>query len=208
MRILYFFICILFILINSSCNNDKKLILDENFSSNQLGWVEENTSSHFAEILNGKYIIQSLDSNSNQTSCESYSKSYLWNLPEKYTLVTDIQLLDYKYSNSYFGFFLWSSTLEYYFEIQPDGKTNIWEYDCNTDKKTLFSSHDITFINNKQVIMELKVEKTSFELFINNKKITEGNFKSKSWSNFRFISSSQSTISIDYLQIYNPEDYD
>lgn len=110
-------------LLVSSCESSKtnKLILDEPFNDNEIGWIEESTSSHILDIVDGYYRISSRDSMSSRTSRGRLLSNYLVNLPSEYSIESSIKLTESENEDTHFGIILLSPSLEYCISIYSTG---------------------------------------------------------------------------------------
>lgn len=186
-------------------NNESKFILNENFDENKLGWPEEETSSHHLYIKNGNYYLKSIDTARYRSSVYSLEDQYMRNLPDEYVIKTSIDLINRSRKDrdiTNFGLLLNSSSLEYEFSIYWHGLVKVTEYNNNTDSTITIFENQLTKMQST-ILIDLKINKTRFELFINGKSIGSGKLKTQSqfWQNIRLYTTTGSTIVIDYLKI-------
>jgi len=198
-------ILILGLVINHiSCSTDKdEYILDENFDSNELGWVEERTDFHYLDIRDGEYFIHSIDTSASRSSSGSLAGNYLYDLPKQYEIATSIKLSEKIKNNTHFGILLYSPTLEHNFAVFSDGEIVVTEYDFNKDSSNELLSKKIELSLSDPTNIIIKIKEMEFELVINNKTIGTGNFKTEtnSWYDLRLYTSVESSILVDYLRI-------
>ncbi len=189
----------------SSCESveGNNLILDENFDNNTLGWIEENTSSHYTDISDGYYRILSRDSNTTRTSCGSLMRSYLINLPQKYTIESSIKLINAEDDNTHFGIILQGASLEYAISIYPTGWTLFTEYDYNLDSIYTLSSKYVEPNYNSVLDVKFEINQNSYRLNINDIEIGRGELKMEPryWYDLRLYASKNSAIAVNNLNI-------
>ena len=181
----------------------KNYILDENFDSNKLGWVEESTGAHKIEFRDGFYFIHSIDTSSAQSSAGPQNISFLWSMPKAYEIISSFQSID-QGSTPHFGIILGSATLEYKFSYSHLNAGEVEEWDYNRDSEiTLFSKpvRSKIEIDKTPIIFRLKVADSHFEFYVNDELIGNGHFSAKAWRDIRLFTSSSSAVKIDYLRI-------
>lgn len=200
---------LLFFVLSVTCIAQKKkiYILDENFDSNKLGWVEESTAAHKAEFRDGFYYIHSLDTSVGQTSVGPQNISFLWGMPKAYEIISCFQSID-QGSPPHFGIILGSATLEYKFSFSHlnAGEVEEWDYNRNSEI-TLFSKtiKKKIELDKTQIIFRIKVADSHFEFYVNDELIGNGHFGAKAWRDIRLFTSSGSAVKIDYLRIQESE---
>jgi hypothetical protein len=188
-----------------SCIAQKKnsYILDENFDSNKIGWVEESTNAHKTEVKDGFYYIYSIDTSKEQSSAGPKNISFLWGMPKAYEITSSFQIID-QMMPPHFGIILGSSTLEYKFSFSHANTGEVREWDYNRDSEirlfTKSAGKEIDLATT-QVVFRIKVADSHFEFYINDELIGYGQFNAKSWEDIRLYTTSGSAIRIDYLRI-------
>ncbi|MCW8897361.1 MAG: hypothetical protein OQJ96_08085 [Flavobacteriales bacterium] len=187
-----------------SCNNvEKKSILNEDFDSNTKGWIQEDTDFHKIEIKDGYYFIQSKDSAYGRTSTRSLDRSYLYSLPEKYSINTSIEIIQSDLDTAFCGLILESSSFEYEFRFFNTGKVTVEQYSYVTKKwatydkvKSLESEKKV-----KKFDVEIKVDGWFFDLYVNKKKLVRGKMGAKNWDRLAPYAGKFTSIKVDYLRI-------
>lgn len=188
----------------SSCSTNKgNFILNEEFNSNKIGWVEEQTEFHYLEIKGGKYLIHSIDTSNARSSSGSMYGGYLYGLPAKYQIHTSIKLTETKNSNTNFGIILRSPTLEYKFAVYTDGDIIVSEFNYNSDERKILVSKKINLSFFEPTEIAINIDNMDFMITINDLTIGNSKFKTKtsSWNDLRLYASSESAILVDYLRI-------
>lgn len=195
---------IIFALFIFSCAQEKKeYLLNEEFNSNELGWIEENKTAHEVEIRNGEYFISSIDTSYGRTSVNSMNDHYLYHLPKIYVITTSIHFSgDYNDSNN-FGLLLYSASLEYKFSVYASGKVIVMENDYNKDYPEEIISSELKYNAGRWTQLKIVINEEHFEFFINDELVGANKFKCKttSWRDLRIYASSTSSILVDYLKI-------
>lgn len=199
------YVSILFFIITSCKSTDSKYILNENFDSNELGWPEEETSSHIIEIQDGEYFVHSVtqDSTKLQTSVSPQRVWFLLKMPEYYQVSAHIRRMARVKPGEY-GLMLYSATLTYRFALTDLGQVYVTEYDHNTEVEDslmtgeYYSSNEI---KRSGVEFRVLVNKKNIEFYLNDKYIGMAAIKTKQWDDIRLFTSSQSKIAIDHLRI-------
>lgn len=187
----------------TACSKKAELILDEQFDSNKLGWYEESTFAHDLRIEKGRYIISSLDGSANRTSAGTFNDDYLTGLPSSYEIEISFLHDPIGSDSSYFGFILESPSIEYEFQICPNGQIQVCEYDYNL-RKALTPFYAPLNINlEKPIVLNVKIEDREFKVTVDGNLLGIGKFRcgTKAWKDFRVVTSSQTTTIIDYITI-------
>jgi hypothetical protein len=181
----------------------EEYILDEEFNNNSLGWVEEKTTFHNVDIAKGEYFIASLDSSEKtlRSSSGSLDKSYLLGLPYSYEITSEMEFLGTDLEFAYFGFHLYSATVDYIFCLYNDKELIIREHDYNLDTSTTIVQGNYDGIMDESITFKLEVEGNDFQFYLNDQKMGGGNYKCQSWNDLRLYTSKQSKISIKNLKI-------
>jgi hypothetical protein len=198
-------IILVFHFLTSCISINENYILNEEFEINELGWVEEQNDFHFLEINNGEYYIHSIDTNSARSSTGSKADLYLYGLPKEYEIKTSFKTTEIRNENTHFGIILYSSTMEYLFIIYPNGDLIVSEYDYNNETHTNILGKNIkSSLLTEPIELLINVNDMEFTMYVNDLKIGNGKFKTKtsSWNDLRLFTSSKSAILIDYLKIY------
>ncbi|HMG81947.1 MAG TPA: hypothetical protein VK559_02845 [Ferruginibacter sp.] len=196
----------LIILLLASCKSKNKTedyILNENFDSNNLGWVEEFTQSHTTEIKDGALYITSLDTTKVQTSNHPLDMSFLLGLPEKYEITTSIQNIAHS-DPAHYGITLVSASFTDKFEFSDSAIASVKEYDYNQGAETVLFSKEVNQnieSDTTPVYFKIDVADRDFKFFINDKLLTQGILKTKQWEDVRLFTTTGSAIKIDYLRI-------
>ncbi len=201
---LWIFSCIIF---SVSCNskNDKLYALNENFDSNEIGWPEESTSSHTVEIENGMYTVHSktIDTTKVQTSAGPQNRSFLYNLPGHYQIMSLIKGYHGGPKMEY-GIMLNSASLSYRFALTGSGKVFVTEYDYNTESEdTLIHGNylKLTKIGPTGVKFTFDIRDRNLNFILDDKAIGSCLLKTKQWEDIRLFTTIKSKISIDYLRV-------
>ncbi len=188
-----------------SCNNveEEISILDENFDSNTKGWIQEDAEFHKLEIKDGYYFIESKDSGFYRTSSYSLDKSYLYSLPEEYSIETSIEIIESDLDTAYCGLILESNSFEYEFRLFETGEVWVNQYNYSTKEYTTYNSIELLKTNEKirQFNVQIKVNGWRFMLYVNNEKLGGGKMSSKSWSRLTPFAGRLTSIKVDYLYI-------
>jgi hypothetical protein len=196
------FTLITFILLLFSCTSKKSNILNENFNSNTKGWAEEKTEPHYLEIKDGYYFIQSLDSTANRTSSINLDRSFLYSLPNNYSIQTSIEILESEMDTASCGLILEGNSLEYEFRFFETGKIIVEEYNFASKKFATYDFENIKLDTDlKEFNVEIKIDGWHFELYINNERLGRGKMLAKSWSRLVPFAGRLSSIKVDYLVI-------
>ena len=197
-------IIISFIISNVCIAQKKKsYILDENFDTNKLGWIEESTNYHKVELKDGFYYIHSIDTSKGQSSVGPQNISFLWGMPKAYEITSSFQSID-RDMLPHFGIILGSATLEYKFLFLHDNDGQVKEWDYNRDSEIPLFSKNLDKkidLEKTQIIFKIKVADSHFEFYINDELIGNGHFNARSWGDIRLFTSSGSSVKIDYLRI-------
>lgn len=179
-------------------------LLNENFDRNKMGWIEEFTDAHYTGIKDGFLYIVSKDTTKLQTSNGPQNISFLWDVPHAYEITTAVYPLN-AIAGACYGLIISSSTLTYKFSYSPDdGLAELTENDYNKEEEIyVFSKKQTGIIKVKTdpVIFKIKIAERKFIFFINDKKISEGEFNAKAWDGIRLFVTSGSSIKADYLKI-------
>jgi hypothetical protein len=186
-----------------SCNKKNNFILNENFDSNKLAWVEESSSFHCVKIDSGYYYISNCDTSTltEFTSTTSLDKSYLYNLPKSFEICTKIKLMYYKHKATCFGILLNGASLQYAFNINKLGAIQVREYDYNSNKDELLLSRDSEYEIDHEVICKILINDGKFTLYMDDYKIGESRFNVNALQELRLFTSKESKIAVDYLTI-------
>lgn len=194
---------ILFVLMSCSSQKEEYLLNDE-FSVNIHGWVEEATESHQTELLDGKLVIISLDTAAAFSSNGPRDASVFWSLPKSWEFTTAMEVIDGG-PEAGFGFLLYSASLNYQFSINRKGELLISEYNYNKQTENVIvekSIPDFSLDYNTPAEIKLIVKGESFEFFLNDKKQAEGSFRAKSWETLRLFAKAGGTgIKSDYYRL-------
>ncbi|MDP3928493.1 MAG: hypothetical protein Q8R57_05685 [Bacteroidota bacterium] len=199
-----FLVLIVINLLNSCISNkEDNYILYEEFETNEIGWIEEQTDFHFLEIKNGEYYIHSKDTSSARSSSGSKADWYLYGLPKQYEIKTSIKTSDISKEKTHFGLILYSPTIEYLFIIYTNGDLIVSEYDYNSEKYKNLLAKNLEISLSDPIELSIIINDMEFIMKINDKKIGNGTFKTKtsSWNDLRLFTSSESAILVDYLKI-------
>lgn len=187
----------------SACSDNRNFILDEHFDSNELGWYEESTFAHELKMQNGQYYLSSLDSLADRTSAGTFNDDYLTGLPSTYEIEMSLLHDPLESDSSYFGFLLESPSIEYEFQICPNGQIQVCEYDYNL-RKSLRPFHSSSNINiESPIVLNVRIEEREFTVTVNGDPLGTGKFRcgTKAWKDLRLVTSSQTSTSIDYIRI-------
>ncbi len=205
----YFFLIVVLLLFDQSCqpkadeSKENTLILNENFDSNKLGWVEEFTDAHDTEIRQGFLYISSHDTSAVQSSDGPLENSFFLNFPNGYEITSSINLLKHS-RHARFGIIMVSSSVEYKFSVSDSGTAAVdeWDYNRRTEIRLfthMLSSAMDTSMN--RVAFRIDVHFRNFEFYINEKLMGEGILKTKGWRDIRLFTTTNSSVAIDYLRI-------
>ncbi|WP_296618513.1 hypothetical protein [Marivirga sp.] len=164
-------------LISCNSNTSNEYILKEEFNENTLGYYSSNGPR---------------------------DNSFMWSLPENWQFSTSIEIIDGG-SEAGYGFILYSASLNYEFILNRKGNVNISEYDYNKETGRVIVDEifeDLSIEYNTPTTLELRVEDTSFEFYVNDLKVGQGSFAAKSWANLRLFATAGGTgIKADYFRI-------
>ncbi len=198
---------LLFFMMALSHNNMAQVadtfLLNENFDRNKMGWIEEFTDAHYTGIKEGFLYIVSKDTSKLQTSNGPQNISFLWDVPNAYEITAAIYPLQLNAGASY-GIIISSSTLTYKFCYTADALAELTENDYNKEEAIyVFSKKhtDIIKVTTDAVIFKIKITERKFIFYLNDKKISEGEFNAKAWDGIRLFVTSGSSIKADYLKI-------
>lgn len=182
--------------------NSNGYYLKEDFVKNERGWIEEKTDFHHLEIHSGYYHISSIDTNSSKSSSASRDRSYLYKLPDNYSIICEIEILDSKLDTAFCGILLDGATTQIEFQIPETGKIKVETYDYNTKKNGYYEMEnpDIN-TKTKNIKIEIKISGWSFDLNVNGEYIGGGLMESKTWDSIRPFAGKSTSIKIDYLYI-------
>lgn len=187
-----------------SCAEEKEeFILNEEFDSNELGWIEEIKDVHQLKVNDGNYYMSCQDTSYERTSTNSIYKDYLYNLPKIYTITTSIHFSgDFDETNN-FGLFLNSGTLDYKFSVYASGKIIVTESDYNKENPVELLSSELDYNAGQATDLKIVINEENFEFFINDNSAGANKFKCKTsaWRDLRIYVSSPSTILVDYIKI-------
>jgi hypothetical protein len=193
--------------IKSSEIKPPDLILDENFDSNKIGWVEEYTNAHKTEIRNGFLYINAIDTSAILSSNGPLDYSFLLDFPNNYEISSSITLME-RTRHARFGILLSSSSIEYKFSVSDSGTAAVMEWDNNRRSEIRLFTQSLNADSDtsmEAVLFEIKVHFRNFEFYINNKLIGEGILNSKNWRDIRLFTTTGSGIAVDYLRIKKVE---
>jgi hypothetical protein len=187
---------------------DKKVsqyTLNENFDSNEIGWIEESTSSHYTEIRNGAYYVysKSEDTSKTQTSVSPFRVLFLLNLPGKYEITSSIKRIRENPEMEY-GIELISASLSYRFALEKSGRILVTEYDYNTEAEDTLIQGDYLKIKELQrpdVTFNINVNDRDLRLLLNDISIGTCKIKTRQWQDIRLFTSTNSEIAVDYLRV-------
>ena len=201
-------LCIITIVIISICiactSSEKKIsILDENFNENTKGWIQERANYHDLEIKDGHYFIESKDSTDGRTSSNCLDRSFLNNLPEEYSVFTDIDFISTKNDSASCGLLFEGQTIEYEFRIYNTGEIEIEEYNLKTEERLYYNKIKKITIDKplKHVKIQINIKGWDFEIIANNEKCGSGTLNSKTWYRIVPFAGTLTEIKIDYLRI-------
>jgi len=204
MKYLLAFLLLIMIVACSSPKENQSYIVNVDFNENILGWVEENTSSHHTELLDGKLLLKSIDTAALFSSNGPRDESFFWSLPDNWRFETSIEVIDGG-QEAGFGFILYSASLQYQFKVSRNGNVTVSEYDYNTQKERLLFDTKIDGLAidyNQPTAIDLNVNENKFELFVNGNSIIEEQFKAKSWETLRIFAQAKGTgIKVDYYRL-------
>lgn len=189
-----------------SCSKpNSEYILNEEFDSNKLGWIEETTEFHRTEILDGELLISSLDTASRISSNGPRDNSYLWSLPVSWEFETSIKIIDGG-ADAGFGFKLYSASINYSFSLNRNGSVNVYEYDYNSEKnipiiEKSIADYKLDFNTPVSLLLVVK-DSNSFEFFIDGISLGNGKFRAKSWGGLRLFAESGGTgIKVNFYRL-------
>lgn len=199
----YNYITLLIIVSLYSCKKNDKFILNENFDSNKLAWIEESNLFHCLKIDSGYYYITNCDTGTSTdfSSTTSLDKSYLYNLPKSFEICTKIKLIYHKHKNASFGIILNGASLQYAFSIHRVGGIIVYEYDNNSNKENLLLSRDSEYEIDDEVICKILINDGKSTLYIDDYNIGESKFSVNALQELRLFTSKESKIAVDYLTI-------
>ncbi len=182
-------------------------ILNENFDSNTLGWVEEYTAAHRTELSNGYLYINSIDTAARQTSNGPMDRSFLLHFPDTYEIRTSITLTKHRKA-AYFGIILVSASVEYKFAVSDSGTASLKEWDDNRKTELRLFQHALSpeDTSMKSLNFRISAHYRNFEFYINEELMGEGIFNSKNWQDIRLFNTPGSTIAVNYLRIRKMDD--
>lgn len=188
----------------SCTTSESEYLLNEDFSENRLGWVEEWSEAHRTEIIEGKLLIKSLDTAANYSSNGPRDQSIFWSLPDKWQFSTSLEVIDGG-EEAGFGFLLYSASLNYQFSVNRKGELSISEYDYNKQKERKMVEKVIENFSldyNSPAILTLSVTGDSFSFYLDEEKVGEGSFRAKSWETLRLFAKAGGTgIKSDYYRL-------
>lgn len=199
-------VILFFVLITSSCQSidmSNDVILDESFNDNGMGWVEENTSSHYLEIVDGYYRIRSKDTTSQRTSSGSLAGKYLLDLPQKYYIESSMKLIESENDETHYGIILLSASLEYNFSIYSSGWVLFTEYDYNLDSVQTIGSKYLELDPDDFSKIKIDIDQRKFKLKVDDIEVGSGEFKTgtSNWHDLRLYTSKSSSTAVDYLRM-------
>ena len=212
MNLNYILLIVVLVLFDQSCQpkpeeiKENTVILNENFDSNKIGWVEEFTDAHDIEIKKGFLYINSHDTSASQTSNGPLEKSFLLNFPSGYEITSSISLLKHR-RDAHFGIILGSGSLEYKFSVSDSGTAAVDEWDGNRRTEIRLFTHSLSEMDTsmKRVVFSIDVHFRNFEFYINEKLMGEDILKTKGWRDIRLFTTTKSSVAIDYLRIKKEE---
>ena len=140
------------------------IILNENFDSNKIGWVEEYTAAHKSEIKNGFLYLYSLDTSAVLSSNGPLDYTYLLNFPDSYEISSSITLVERK-RHARFGILLVGSSVEYKFSVSDSGTAAVMEWDNNRRSEIRFFTQSLSADSDtsmRAVLFEIKVHFRNF----------------------------------------------
>ncbi len=194
-----------------SCTNENngKSILNETFNENDRGWIEENASYHKIEIKDGFYFIHCKDSVAGRTSTFPLDKSYLYDLPSKYSVETSLNIVSSDLDTASCGLILESATFEYEFRFYNSGEIRIQQHDYGNKEYLYYKdvSHLTTgFDEVNSFNVKLIISDWDFDLYVNDQKCKSGKLSSKSWIRLAPFSGKLTKTKVDYLIINDVTD--
>lgn len=184
---------------------DSQYSLNENFDSNEIGWIEESTSSHSIEIRNGTYYVhsKSLDTNKLQTSVSPQKINFLLDLPRHYEITTSIKPKQENPDMEY-GIMLNSASLTYRFALGKSGNILVTEYDYNTEAEDTLIQGDFQKIKELQrpdVKFSININDKDLRLLLNEISIGTCKIRTRQWQDIRLFTTVNSEIAVDYLRV-------
>ncbi len=209
MKKLGFNILILTVIVNLlySCNSDlgNSVLIDENFETNELRWVEEDTKYHKLEISDGKYHVECKDSTARQTSTGPYNRTFLYDLKENFSVTFEIDLSGRDPDvRSRAGLLLTCPSLQYRIFISNNNEIIITEeiYSDKEEEILLSESLEENIINS---IQEITININGYQgvLLHKGNEIGEFTLKSKSIDGVRFFTSALTGVDIYSLKVKN-----
>lgn len=197
------FIALLISLSIYSCSQGDKFILNETFDKNTRGWNEETSDYHSLYLDSGCYFIESRDTSSNtfRTSAGSLDKSFLFALPDKFEIESNIKLVSYDLNDAFYGLLFNGATYDYSFNFYKSGIVEVLEYDYNSKVQYILFTDTSDYKFDNEIDIKISVDSSSFKLFIEDYEVGHSKFSVKGWQDLRLFTSKQSKIAVDYLTI-------
>lgn len=178
-------------------------ILTENFDSNTRGWIQEDTDYHTLDIKHGYYFIQNKDSTFGRTSTRSLDKSFLYNLPDQYSIESSIEIIESDLDTAFCGLILESASFEYEFRFFDTGEVTVDQYDYVKKERSIYNNIQSIKTEGKiqKFDIEIKIDGWDFKLYVNGDKLGDGNLSAKSWEKLAPYAGQFTSVEIDYLYI-------
>jgi len=209
-----YIITILSVILILSCSTEEdKYSFIENFTSNEIGWVEESSDFHNFDIRNGAYYMTAFDTLYTQSSTSPMDLSFVLSLPEKFLIDSEIKYISGKEGLSC-GIILDGASTYSMFSTTPEGKHYMSKYDYNYDKTISIDS----MVSNERTFNTLK-SVAKFMIIVSGNRMdfsVNGNYvgsilaSSEKIHNFRYFVSPEMEVEVQYLRIreLSDEQYD
>ena len=187
----------------TSCTKGDGFILNEDFDKNTRGWIEEMSDYHNLYLDSGFYFIESRDTSSNtfRTSAGSLDKSFLFALPDKFEIQSNIKLVSHDLSDAFYGLLFNGATYDYSFNFYKSGIVEVLEYDYNSKVQYILFTDTSDYKFDDEIDIKISIDSSSFKLFIEDYEVGHSKFSVKGWQDLRLFTSKQSKIAVDYLTI-------
>ncbi|WP_109830161.1 hypothetical protein [Reichenbachiella versicolor] len=193
----------IFLVISSSCTKQPEYHYLENFDNNDNGWAEEKTVMHTTKFIDGKLMLQSLDTVGRLSSNGPADGSIFGTLGKDWKFETSIESFDGN-KESGFGFKLYSQgAIECIFRIARSGLVQVYQNDYNLNQPYSFETKNISeFGFNTPILLSLEVHDEDFVFHINGQQVCKNKFSATSWRELRLFTESGGTgIKADYYKV-------
>lgn len=180
--------------------------LDEEFHSNKLGWIEENTLFDSLKIMDGVYSICNKNNNGNSliTIGSPEKVEFIRNLPEKYLISSKIiEQTSLGKLDVYSGLILQDDFIQYDFFFYKKGRIVVSKFNLASELNDIVYDNVIDSIGMKDSVdFSVYFYDKSFDLTVNGNIVFHDQIGSRNWNFIGLATSRKSVTKFDNLKLF------